>query len=99
MSQGTWTDRERRRLLSAWRRSGLPRTRFAAENGVSPTTFCRWINESSSAPLSALVPVEVVPDPPTSAPFFVEVSGRGHRVEVPRGFDAVELRRLLEALC
>lgn len=92
---------EKKRLVEAWRRSGVARTRFARDNDLPPTAFARWCEDygSSSSGLSTdLVRVEVVPEGP-SAPLVLHLAGKGHRIEVPPGFDAADVRRLVEALC
>jgi hypothetical protein len=34
-----------------------------------------------------------------SGPLVVQLARTGHRIEVPGGFDATEVRRLADALC
>lgn len=94
------TAREKQRLVAAWRRSGVPRTRFALEHGVSPTSLAKWAAAADEAGTQFL-PVRVVDatPPPMAAPFVVQLAGAGHRVEVPTDFDPGALRRLVAALC
>lgn len=91
---------EKGRLVAAWRRSGLARTRFAEEHGIAPSSFAKWVASDDGRPVS-FVPVRVVePVGATDAPpFLVELAGAGHRVHVPAGFDVAAFRRLVESLC
>lgn len=95
------TEAEKRQLVAAWRRSGVPKTRFAQDRGVPASAFSRWIAryDAPTELLPAFTTVEVIPDPPAPPPLIVQVAGRGHRIEVPAGFDVGELRRLLGVLC
>lgn len=94
--------REKQQVVEAWRRSGLPKTRFASENGLPPTSLTKWIAaaEDVALPATRFVPVHIIEDTAVPAgPLVVQVARTGHRVEVPAGFDVVELRRLVDALC
>lgn len=103
MRRRSWPDQAKRDFVEAWKRSGLPKTRFAVENGLSPTSFSKWIEPSTrlgrARALTRFLPVEVVPVPVLAAPLVVQVAGSGHRIEVPAGFDGDEVRRLVGALC
>ena len=101
MSYRIRSAREKQQLVEAWLGSGVPKTRFALTEGVPPSSFAKWIR-ASEAPAGLamrLVPVQVVDEPTNRVPLLVHVAGSGHRVEVPDGFDAGELRRLVDALC
>ena len=99
MSYVMRTASEKRRLVAAWRRSGLPRTRFALANGLAPTSFAKWVAALEGAE-TRFLPVQVVASSPAPGePFVVELAGVGHRVEVPSTFDDAALRRLVAALC
>lgn len=37
------TEAEKRRLVAAWRRFGVPKTRFAQDRGLPASAFARWI--------------------------------------------------------
>lgn len=93
---------EKRELVLAWRASGLSATRFARLAGVSATSLKDWSTGLPSPGATAggtrFVEVEVV-QPVSAAPLVVEIAGTGHRVAVPMGFDANELRRVVAALC
>jgi len=102
MSYRIRSAREKQQVVDAWRRSGLPKTRFARENALPPTSLSKWIAaaEEAALPATRFVPVHVVePSVAPAGPLVIQVAGTGHRVEVPAGFDAVELRRLVDALC
>lgn len=93
---------EKRELVAAWRASGLPRTRFAHEQALPVSAFCRWVQafdeEAGTAP--KFLPVRVVaPEPRASTALVVELAGVGHRIHVPADFDVAALRRLVGALC
>lgn len=81
--------------------SGKSATRFAAERGVNKNTLLWWSAElkRTRVPSAATFVDVVVTEPPASDPFVVVLSGSGHRVVVPRGFEGEELRRLVDALC
>jgi hypothetical protein len=95
---------EKRALVRARRESGLTRTRYALENGIPASAFSRWIervDEAVPTRTASFLPVRVV-DPardPVGPPLVVELAGVGHRIEVPVGFDAVQLRAIVAALC
>ena len=86
---------EQQALVAQWRASGLTMFQFAKQHGVSLTSLRRW-QATYAEPTFAQV--ELV-EPPSSPALIVELAHTGHRVHVPRGFDAAELRRLMEALC
>jgi transposase-like protein len=92
---------EKRELVADWRRSGMSKLRFARERGVPPSGLSRWIArmEGTEAEGPRFLPVHVVSDTPAAPCLVVHVSGSGHRIEVPAGFDAGELQRLVRALC
>ena len=57
-----------------------------------------WVEEEVAEEVPAL-PSPVPQTVHNSSPeFIIEVAGAGHRVKVPTGFNADELRRLLRAL-
>ncbi len=92
---------EKEELVAAWRRSGVSKTRFAREQGLPASAFSRWIARiEGHDDRTSFLPVHVAPEPQATAPsLVVELAGSGHRVEVPAGFHAGELRRLVLALC
>ena len=92
---------EKLAIVEAWSRAGVPRTRFAVEKGIPPSSLAKWIERYAprSTSLPAFATVEVVDESPPPPNLLVHLDGRGLSVEVPAGFDATELRRLVEALC
>lgn len=92
------TEAEKQEIIEGWRASGLPLKKFCRERGVPARTVRYWLRPRTEDPApTQFVDVDVV-DSRLWA-FAVTLSGSGHRVEVPPGFDAKELRRLVEALC
>ena len=92
------TDQQKHALVEAWRRSGLSCERFAREHGISANSLRAW---QLAFTVPAFLPVRVVESQlavPAPA-LVVQLAGSGHRVEVPGGFDAATLRRLVDALC
>lgn len=87
------SDEEKRELLAEWRASGLSRAAFARQQGVSPSSLYRWRRA-----LERPAFVEVVAAEPTGSAFVLRLP-RGVEVDVSPGFDAAELRRLVQALC
>jgi len=87
-----------RGLVEEWRASGLSKEAFARSHGVSPSTLgwwtCRFRNE---VPAPRFLEVVVAPPAAPAPDLLVELGDL--RVRVPRGFDAAELRRLVDALC
>lgn len=86
---------ERQALVAQWRASGLAMYSFARQHGVPFTSLRRW---HLKYPAPTFAQVELA-DPPSSPTLIVELAHTGHRIHVPPGFDAAELRRLMEALC
>ena len=105
-----WTETEARQVLAAQERSGLPASRFAAEQGIDPERLRRWRRRLQVTPKrrnSACVrPVgftevamsggQVVP---AEAVTGLELVLRGGQiVRVGRAFDVEALRQLLGLL-
>ena len=102
MAAAARTTAEWRQVVVAWRASGRPATAFAREIGVNARTlrWWAWRLGSVAARPAPVAFAEVVVAEPAQVPapdFVVELEGA--RVRVSPGFDAVELRRLLAALC
>ncbi len=102
-----------RALLGEWERGGDTMGTVAAKHGVSPTTLKWWRSElkrrdrerghSATAPSTVeLLPVRVtspVPSPVTRATTFEVALCGGQRVlRIPPGFDAADVRALVEAV-
>lgn len=98
-----WREADARRALAALERSGLSLRAYCEESGISERKLRRWqrrLAELSSAG-GAFREVRVVPSPTAEAaePGFVgEVVVGRFRVCAPHGFDAAELRRLLDTV-
>lgn len=98
-----WREADARRALSAYERSGLSLREYCRKSGVSERKLRRW--QSRLAAPSSSVPafreVRMVPGPAEASPepdFAGEVIVGAYRVRAPLGFDAAELRRLLDAV-
>ena len=87
-----WSLEEKLALLEAFAQSGMTRVAFCKKKGLSVNTLHRW-----KKGLVAHAFVEVLPAKAVE-PLRVQVR-QGVVVEVPSGFDASELRRLVDALC
>jgi hypothetical protein len=90
---------EWRALVRAFRQSGETAATFAVSHDLGANTLRWWCtqlrDEEGAGPVDF---VDFVVDEPLRVdPFVVIVAG--HQVIVPRGFDTVELRRLVDALC
>jgi hypothetical protein len=92
-------------LVDDLARSGLTAKQFAHQRGINANTLLWWRVELRRRARSANQPafIEVVvteraEDRP-AAPFVVVLRDVRHEVVVPNGFDAAELRRLVDALC
>jgi len=87
-------------LVESWMRGDGSQAEIAERAGMSKQTFSWWCRRlrSESGPPSRFVAVDVAPERDVEAAAFEVVLGGGRRVRVPRGFDALELSRLLVAL-
>jgi transposase-like protein len=92
---------EQRALVASWRSSGLSQSRFALEHGVPQSSFSKWVARYTPGPMAlpTFATVEVIDEAPPPPNLVVHLGCTGLRVEVPAGFDAAELRRLVGALC
>jgi transposase-like protein len=99
---------EAARLVEEYQQSGLTRTAFCSQHGLSTGTldYHRKLHRSSSPVAEGrILPVELLPSTPTSTKTEA-TSGRslwvdlrnGRRIEVGRGFDGPTLERLVIAL-
>ena len=100
-------------LVAAFERSGLNRTEYCRQHGLSLSSLKRyskrmgkgrgWSDQSEcTAPAVSLIPVEVLDDRPGAqqawqTALFVVLSG-GRRIGVGAGFDGATLRRLIAVL-
>ncbi len=104
------SDDEKRRLLDAWKKSGLSARVFGSREGVRPSCLWRWKRAVADAsregkPRRAITfaPVHVTKSAPapsvTSERVQAEVViGRELRVRVFDGADLVQVSRLVHAL-
>jgi hypothetical protein len=92
----TWS-----RLVEQWAKSGLTRQEFATKSGVNGNSLAhwKWMLAREARLAGSTIPkfVEVVAPPPQSEGLELVLAG-GLRVRIPHGFDAAELRRLLQVL-
>lgn len=113
----TQTERRRRSpaevtaVVAAFEQSGLNRTEYCRQHGLSLSTLNRHRQGTSEgrritprsvsqvAPAVSLMPVDVVDGTHKSArmAIYVELAG-GRRIGVDAGFDAETLRRLIAVL-
>jgi hypothetical protein len=97
-----WSESDARVLLAAWRRSGQALTAFAQPYGIHPERLGRWHRLLREPPQADVRfhPVRVRrAEPGRVALETIElVLSGGHRIRVPPGFDAQDLRRLLAVM-
>ena len=92
------------RLVFEFERSGMRRKEFCAAHGLAVHTLDAWRRRrAQDGRGERIVPVEIVEDRgrPASEAWngqFRIVLAEGLRIEIERGFDAAELRRLIAAL-
>jgi transposase-like protein len=96
-------------LVAAFERSGLNRTEYCRQHGLSLSSLKRYSKRIGKGCVSSdqservsLIPVDVGDRPaalqPSQTALFVELLGGGRRIGVGSGFDAATLRRLLAVL-
>lgn len=88
------SEEERRRVLTAFRRSGLSLKSFAERSGVPYSTLFLWRKREASSVPGQLVPVEIRDG---SVP-ALEVRVGAAAVRVEAGFDEGHLVRVVRAL-
>ena len=105
-NRGQRSAEERSALLVALEQSGLKVSEFARERGLSAWTLYAWrrqhrenlkADRKPTRDPAGFIEVRVAPKPRSIAPLSIDLEN-GRRVSVPHGFDAGELRRLLEVL-
>jgi transposase-like protein len=101
------SDAERRSILAAFAASGQSQARFAERQGISTTTLQNWLRVARASrgggSLPELVPVRVRDARDElalgSEPKCFEITLRSQRrLLVPSGFEAQEVRLLVEIL-
>jgi len=99
-----WNESHARFVLQELGRKGLSVGEMAKQLGVTPQRIYWWKNRlqeqkaAGSNDETAFVEVSVAERPPASAMFFTVQARGGRKVEVPVGFDADELSRLLSVV-
>ncbi len=106
-SRRHFTRDDRRRLVDAWRRSGLTQTQFANEHGIGPSYLSRWkkefpesdvTGEAGPAPLPVhVIGVERGDVAAVQEPFEVRLPS-GVALSIPPRFDRASLEALLAVL-
>jgi transposase-like protein len=94
MSRRRLAAAEWKHLIEAWANSGLSGQEFARRHDVHPSTLGWWRWKLRRDHRVDFAEVEVA-DP--IGEIVIEV--RDVRIHVPRGVDAGELRRVVDALC
>ena len=99
--QRVWSEAEGKRIVAAWRRSGVSRAAFGRRTGIAVHRLHYWITKGGSRrPVTErgpvpFHPVRVLPDrveAGDAAPIEIRV------IRVPRGVALEELRAVLAAL-
>ncbi len=103
-----WSQGEAREVLQAWAASGLTMAEYARAHGLSEKRLWYWRKRlkglgfeperTLDAQAAPFAPVRVVPSHPEGRCCFEVVLSSGMTVRVPGGFEAVELKRLLEVV-
>ena len=86
-------------LVEQWLAGGQTREQFAHAQGLNPATLSWWrwkLRQREQLP--KVLAVDLIDLAPPNAPDLIVEIGQ-LRVRVPSGFDAGELRRVVEALC
>lgn len=98
--RGRLREAHAREVLGRLAPSGLSKAAFCRTEGISPVTLGRWLAEFGSAARPSLGTgfVEVRLDRGSSQPAFELELPSGRKVRVPSGFDATDLRRLLDVV-
>jgi transposase-like protein len=104
------SDDEKRRLLDAWKKSGLSARAFGSREGVAASYLWRWrrllgeqvaLREVKPGGAITFAPVHVAKSRSSMTPERVQaevVVGRELRVRVFEGADIVQVSRLIQAL-
>ena len=99
-----WSEAESRRVLEAWRASGLSLPAWCGQEGVGYERVRRWRRQLNATlarrrKAPAVFPVHVLEQAlaPEARDFELELSG-GRRLRVPSRFDEESLVRLLRVV-
>ncbi len=92
-------ERQWRRWIAQWQRSGLSVAAFCVRHDLAPASFYAWrrILRGRDGAAAAFVPVRLVSDT-VAASVLEVVLADGRVVRVAPGFDATTLRQLLALL-
>jgi hypothetical protein len=88
-------------FLAAYESSGQTQRQFALEAAVPYATFSQWVRRHRAAKAvkpARWVPVEVKSERRRGVGYQVQCAD-GTSVRIPEGFDAAEVRQLLELVC
>jgi transposase len=93
-------EREWRRRLRDWQRSGLSVSAFCRRYGLAENRLYAWrrILAQRQAEQAAFVPVRLLTDNGSHDDKLEVLLAGGRRLRVPKGFDAATLRQLLAVL-
>jgi hypothetical protein len=101
-AQPYWRKAEARGWVEAWRQSGQTQAEFARTHGIKVERLSRWARRLAADPAPALFhPVRVRRSEAAqlASDECIELAlGDGHSIRLPRGFDASDLRRVLDVL-
>ena len=95
-----WREAEARVIVEAWQNSGESLSEFARRHGVDPRRVARWASrvEEREPALVRFHPVRLADHGGGGgAAIEIHLVG-GHRVRVPPGFQAEDLRRVVAVL-
>jgi hypothetical protein len=86
-------------VLARWRTSEQGKAAFCRREGIAPVTLTRWLAEFGTSGGHARPPrfVEAIVGGPAPGGFEVVLPG-GVRIQVPAGFDAGDLARIVGVL-
>lgn len=92
-------ERQWRRWIAQWQRSGLSVAAFCARHDLPTARFYAWRRtlQGRNAAAAAFVPVRLIADAVTASALEV-ILADGRVVRVAPGFDATTLRQLLALL-
>jgi hypothetical protein len=87
-----------RSLIEKQAESGLSAAAFCKEQNINPQRFYYWRKHlNCDSPLSGFI--RLVPTSKATGSGIRILLDHGRRVEVDRGFDALTLREIVDALC
>jgi transposase-like protein len=97
-----WREDDARRVVDAWRQSGLSMAEFAKLHGVHAKRLGRWAQRLQTSPSSAMFhPVKLLAKQPPNEvgdPRIEVVLASGCVIRLPAAFAARDLRQVLDVL-